>query len=173
MRQARRGFTLIEILVVIVMIGIMMAIVVPHFRVSNAAKVRNAARLLASDLEVARTRALTTTSKVRVAFDVGTQTYTGYLDNNRDGVSPSLSRRRMRWAPSEHGRCTAGIQMARGATPDIPGMAGAGAITLPGSRAQFATMGVTDPFGTTGVVYFRSSSTRRLWPLFRSPAPPV
>ena len=56
--RVRRGFTLVEILVVIVMIGIMMKIVVPHFRVSNASRVRQAARQLGADIELARTRAL-------------------------------------------------------------------------------------------------------------------
>ena len=84
MRRGRRGFTLVEALVIIVMIGILTKIIVPRFRVSNATQVRNAARLMASDLEAARTRALSTVTTVRVVFTTGTQTYTGYLDDNRD-----------------------------------------------------------------------------------------
>jgi prepilin-type N-terminal cleavage/methylation domain-containing protein len=156
-RQARRGFTLIEILIVFVMIGIMMAIVIPHFRVSNAAHVRDAARLLATDLELARTRALTTTSKVRVVFDVASQRYTGYLDDDRNGVFTQNTAEINALAAFRPRSFTDGVQIGRGATPAVPGMAGAGAITLPFSRVQFATMGVTDPFGTTGVVYLRSS----------------
>ena len=37
-------------------------------------------------------------------------------------------------------------------------MAGAGAITLPSSRLEFGTMGITNPFGTTGVVYLTSAN---------------
>lgn len=157
MRQARRGFTLIEILVVIVMMGIMLKIVIPRFRVSNATRVRQAARLMASDLELARTKALSTTSKVRVVFTVGTQQYSGYLDDNRDGVFAQTPAETNALAAFRTRTLTDGVQIGRGATPDIPGMAGAGAITLPNSRVQFATMGVTDPFGTAGVVYLRSS----------------
>lgn len=155
--RVRRGFTLVEVLVVIVMIGIMMKIVVPRFRVSNASRVRGAARQMAADLEVARTRALSTTSKVRVVFNVASQQYSGYLDVDRDGVFVQNAAETNALAAFNTRTLTDGVQMARGATPDVPGMAGAGAITLPNSRVQFATMGVTDPFGTSGVVYLRSS----------------
>ncbi len=157
MPRARHGFTLVEALVVITMIGIMSAIVIPRFRVSNTTKVRNAARQLAADLELARTRALTTTSLVRVVFDVPNQQYSGYLDADRNGVFVQNAAEMTALAAFQTRTLTEGVQIARGATPAVTGMAGAGAITFPNSRVEFATMGVTNPFGTSGVVYFTSA----------------
>lgn len=157
MQRARRGFTLIEALVVITMIGIMSSIVIPHFRVSNITRVRQAARQLAADLELARTRALSTTSKVRVVFDVPAQQYSGYLDADRNGAFVQNVTEMNALAAFRTRTLTDGVQIGRGATPDLPGMVGAAAITLPNSRVDFATMGMTDPFGTFGVIYFKST----------------
>ena len=68
--STRRGFTLIEILVVVVMIGLMMRIVVPRFRISNSTKARQSADQLVRDLEIVRARALASKSISRVAFNV-------------------------------------------------------------------------------------------------------
>ena len=80
------GSALIEILVVVVMIGLMMAIVVPRFRVSQLTRTREAADLLVRDLEAVRSRALATRSIARIVVNPGTGTYTGYLDADRDGA---------------------------------------------------------------------------------------
>ncbi|MEO7986477.1 MAG: prepilin-type N-terminal cleavage/methylation domain-containing protein [Gemmatimonadales bacterium] len=158
MHHARRGFTLIEALVVVTMIGIMSAIVIPRFRVSEATNVRQAARQLAGDLELARTRALSTTSMVRVVFNTAAQSYSGYLDNNRDGAFAQSVTETNALGAFQMRLLTNGVRMARGATPNVPGMTGAGAITLPGSRVEFATQGITNPFGTTGVIYLTSAN---------------
>src|SRR5690606_19014975 len=47
--RARRGVTLIELVVVLIMIGVAMAIVVPRFRVSPGMQVRGAAQVLVQD----------------------------------------------------------------------------------------------------------------------------
>jgi type II secretion system protein H len=156
--HARRGFTLVEALVVIMMIGVMSAIVVPRFRVSNATKVRQAARQMAVDLELARTRALSTASRVRVVFNTVAQSYSGYLDNNRDGVFAQNAAETNALGGLRTRVLTDGVRIARGAAPDVPGMAGAGAITLPGSQVEFATQGITNPFGTSGVIYLTSAN---------------
>lgn len=157
-RHDRRGFTLVETLVVITMIGIMSAIVIPRFRVSNATLVRQAAQQLAVDLELARTRALSTTSMVRVVLNTGAQTYSGYLDDNRDGVFAQNTSEINALGAFQTRILTDGVRIARGATPGVPGMAGAGAVTLPGSRVEFATQGITNPFGTAGVIYLTSAN---------------
>ena len=71
----QRGFTLIEMLFVIVFIGITMAITVPRMRRTPKQTVRAAALELARDLEVARSRALSTKKRVRVVFDVAGGSY--------------------------------------------------------------------------------------------------
>lgn len=157
-RRAGRGFTLVETLVVIVMIGIMSAIVVPRFRVSNASRVRHAARQLAADLELVRTRALSTTTMVRLTFDAAAGSYTGYLDDDRNGAFAQNAAEHEALAVFRTRSLTDGVQIARGATPPVTGTTEAGAITLPNSRVEFGTMGITNPFGTTGTVYLTSAN---------------
>ncbi|NIS20570.1 MAG: prepilin-type N-terminal cleavage/methylation domain-containing protein, partial [Thermoplasmata archaeon] len=56
--QRQRGFTIIELLVVMLIIGIMAGIAVPRFRLSNSRQVELQADELAQKLEMARTKAL-------------------------------------------------------------------------------------------------------------------
>ena len=58
----------------------------PRFRVSQFTKTHAAADQLARDLEAARSRALATRSLARIVLDPAAGTYTGYLDNDRDGA---------------------------------------------------------------------------------------
>ena len=69
MRNSRAGISLVEIIIVITMVGLMAGIMVPRFRMSPKQKLRAAAQVVAYDLELARTRALSTRSLVRVNFD--------------------------------------------------------------------------------------------------------
>ncbi|MGH7646249.1 MAG: pilus assembly FimT family protein, partial [Gemmatimonadales bacterium] len=65
-----RGFTIVELIVVLGIAAVAMAIALPRFRVTPSHKVRSAANQLVRDLELARTRALGTKRKVRIQFDV-------------------------------------------------------------------------------------------------------
>lgn len=158
MPRGRRGFTLVEALVIIVMIGILTRIIVPRFRVSNTTRVRNAARQMASDLEVARTRALSTVTMVRVLFNTGSQSYTGYLDDNRDQVFGQTTAETNALGVFKSRTFTDGVQYGRGTAPIVPGTVGAGPVTFASTRLDFATMGITNPFGTTGVIYLTSAN---------------
>ena len=64
----RAGFTLVEILVVVVLLGIAAAVVVPQIASGEDFQVRSAARMLASDLQYAQSLATTTQSSVTVSF---------------------------------------------------------------------------------------------------------
>jgi Tfp pilus assembly protein FimT len=158
LRQRRGGFSLVETAVVLVMIGVLTAIMAPRLRMSNASRVRNAARQLAADLEVVRTRALSTTTLVRVTFDPVAGRYTGYLDNDRNGAFVQNAAENAALVVFRNRTLTDGVRIGRGVVPNVPGMPGAGAITLPNSRIEFGTMGITNPFGTTGAVYLTSAN---------------
>lgn len=145
--------SLIEMLVVVVMIGLMVAVVVPRFRVSPLTRARNAADQLVRDLEQSRIRALSTRSMVRIVFDPTANTYTGYLDINRDSVftlsaAETDSLRAFGTRP-----LTDGVVIGRGSTPDLPAMPGLGNITFTGNQLDFDSRGLTTPFGTRGVIY--------------------
>jgi prepilin-type N-terminal cleavage/methylation domain-containing protein len=149
----RPGFTLIEMVFVIAMVGILMMILVPRMRVSPTRKVRLTAQQLMRDMEVGRTRALATKKGALIVFDVSGSTYTGFLDDNRDGVfGQTVAESR---ALNARGRVTlpSAIQFGRGSAPSIPADSGAGAITFVGNQVEFSARGVTVPFGTRGVIY--------------------
>jgi prepilin-type N-terminal cleavage/methylation domain-containing protein len=147
------GFTLIEMIFVLAMMGILFAITIPRIRVSPAKKVRMAAQQLVRDLEVARTRALATKKNARVLFDVGGNAYAGYLDDDRDGVF-ALTQDESR-ALGARGRVELPrtVQFGIGSASAIPDDPGAPPITLAGNRVEFGARGVTEPFGSRGTIY--------------------
>ena len=155
---ARRGVTLIEILVVVVMIGLMLRIVVPRFRVSGATQSRQAADQLVRDLEIARSRALASRSIVRIAFNVAAKSYTGYLDANRDGVLGQTAAETVALNVFRTRALDSYVKMGRNTAPDLPGYAGAGPVTLPSTRVDFDSRGLTTPLGTKGVIYIVATS---------------
>jgi Tfp pilus assembly protein FimT len=157
-RRGHGGFSLVETAVILVMIGLLTAIMAPRLRMSHSTRVRQAARQIAADLEVVRTRALSTTTLVRVTFDPVANSYTGYLDNDRNGAFVQNAAENNALVVFRSRTLTDGVRIGRGAVPNVPGMPGGGAITLPNSRIEFGTMGITNPFGTTGVVYLNSAN---------------
>ena len=122
------GFTFIEILVVLTMMGVMAAFTVPMFRVSPVQKVDSAAIQLVRDLELARTRAMATRRQVRMVFDPVAQRYIGYLDHDRDSVidqttveSKALQGMGMRDLPGD-------VLFGVGSGGTVPGRVGRGCV---------------------------------------------
>lgn len=154
-RREVRGVTLIEVLVVIVLIGILTAILMPRFRVSPQTRVRQAADQMVRDLELARGRALSTRSWARVRFDQAAGTYTGYLDFNRDSIFAESAEERDSLHAFGVRTLSDDVSFGRGSAPDVPGLPGAAVVNLPGGAIDFDARGLTNPFGTRGVVYLR------------------
>jgi len=156
--RARRGFTMVELLTVVAIVGIMMTIILPKFKVSEKTEVQLAGMQLAQDLDVSRTRALSTREMVRVAFNTSTRKYGGYLDDNGDGIIvesdaewQALRGFGVRELPDH-------VQYGRGAAGPIPGDAASGAVTFPSTRIEFDSRGLTTPMGTRGVVYLANDN---------------
>ena len=72
---ARGGFTLVEILMVVVILGIASAIIVPSLGTRDDVRVAAASRVLIADLIFAQNQAITTGKKVYVRFDVAANKY--------------------------------------------------------------------------------------------------
>lgn len=155
MRDSRAGISLVEIIIVITMVGLMAGIMVPRFRMSPKQKLRAAAQVVAYDLELARTRALSTRSLVRVTFDATNRQYAGYLDHDRNGALAQNSAEQDALSAFRTKTLDAGVSYDRGAAGDVPTFAGAGNITFASTRIEFDPRGLTNPFGSKGVVYLR------------------
>lgn len=150
--SGRRGFSLIELLTVITVMGIMMTIALPYMRVSPQTKVRSAGRDLVRYLEVIRTRALATKKIVRLTFDLTEGSYTAYLDDDGNGTFDQT------FAESQAvGILTRRLRtrtlFSMGNASELPNYPGTGPVTFANNRVEFNTRGVTTPFGLRGVVY--------------------
>lgn len=151
---SRKGFTLIEAITVVVMVGLMMAIGIPYLRISPYKETRNAGMQLARDLEAVRTRALATRSAARIVLDPSGARYTGFLDDDRDGVivENPVEQRALR-AFAGNRAVGRHVMFGRGTAGAVPNDTASGAITFTNDRVEFDPRGVTAPFGTRGVIY--------------------
>ena len=147
------GFTLIEMLFVTVFIGITLAITVPRMRRTPQQTVRAVALELTRDLEVARSRALSTKKQARIVFDVPGGTYVGYLDDDRDGTFTESQTEMDELRAGGKFTLPSNVKYGRGAAGPVPGTTGSGEVTFDPDRVEFTSRGVTDPLGTRGVIY--------------------
>src|SRR5688500_12833639 len=76
----RRGFTLVEILMVVVILGIASAVIVPQIGTRSDLKARAAARIVVADLIYAQNMAIATQKMHYVKFDTANNRYTIYDD---------------------------------------------------------------------------------------------
>jgi prepilin-type N-terminal cleavage/methylation domain-containing protein len=85
----RRGFTLIELVIIIVLIGIMGAIAMPKYASAmNRYRADAAARRIATDLGYTRSLAIATSTTTSIQFNCNTSTYqiAGATDPDHGGI---------------------------------------------------------------------------------------
>ncbi|WP_434480002.1 pilus assembly FimT family protein [Gemmatimonas sp.] len=158
LRRPRAGYTILELLVVVAIVGITLGMVAPRFRMSGATAVQLAGTQMAQDIDVTRTRALSTRQLSRVAFREGAKAYGGYLDHNDDGVIGEVAIEWQELRGFGERPLPAGIGYGRGPAPAIPDDASGGTITFTNARVEFDSRGLVVPQGTGGVVYLRSET---------------
>ncbi len=79
------GFTMIEIIIVVVIIGIAALMAVPMFSGAADMQVRAAANRLAADLDYAKGMAVTHQTGYAVVFDPANESYDIRMDHDNDG----------------------------------------------------------------------------------------
>jgi len=83
LRRAGNGFTIIEVLLVVVIIAIAAMMVVPMFSSADSMQLRSAANMIAADLEYAKSMAITRGQNFSVVFD---ETAGSYRIEDQHGV---------------------------------------------------------------------------------------
>jgi prepilin-type N-terminal cleavage/methylation domain-containing protein len=162
-RRVARGFTLLELIVVLAMVGIALAVVLPRFRLTPSQRVAADARQLLRDLELARTRALATRRSAQMVFDVVRNSYIGYLDDNGDGTFLESASEAQALRGGGPVGLSPEVSFGRGGATALPGdTAATAAVTLPNNRVVFGPSGVTTPFGARGTVYVRSKQDQKV-----------
>jgi prepilin-type N-terminal cleavage/methylation domain-containing protein len=152
-RAGQAGFTLIEMVIVVVVMGLAMMFAIPRFHVSSKTKARMAASALTADLELARSKAMAHRATVRVVFNPADNTYTGYLDFDRDGVINESAAERDSLHAFGTRTLAQGALYGRAGQADIRDFTGSGGITFPTPQVDFDARGLTTPFGTRGAIY--------------------
>lgn len=155
--MARHGYTILELVVVVAIVGVTMAIVAPRFRLSGATAVQLAGTQLAQDIDIARTRALTTRQKSRVTFRQGKKSYGGYLDHDDDGNIAEVDIEWQELRGFGERVLPSDVVYGRASVPPIPDDPSSGAVTFADSRVEFDSRGLTVPQGSGGVAYLRST----------------
>jgi prepilin-type N-terminal cleavage/methylation domain-containing protein len=158
--RARRGYTMVELAVVVAIVGITMGIIAPNLRLSGTTAVQLAGTQMAQDIDVTRTRALTTRQLSRVSFREGLKQYGGYLDHDDDGNIGELAIEWQELRGFGERDLPTGVTFGRGPVPPIPDDASGGSITFADGKVQFDARGLTMPRGTSGVVYLRSEKEK-------------
>lgn len=160
----RRGFSLVEMLIVLTVLGIMAAVAVPTFLKDDpAADVRHAADRLANVLRQARFRAVSLKRPVHVEFEPGGAGgfYTAYADHDGDGdvhgTAPEVEATRITFPDRTGGlpglALPEGVRFDRGAatsSPDDDASAPGAALDLPVNPVVFRPRGTVEwPDGAT------------------------
>jgi len=151
--RSDRGFTIIEMLVVVTLILAVTAVVAPTFRVTPTREVENMAYLVAAHLELARDGALGRRRMIRVDFNEANSTYTAYIDHDGDGSIGAVPAEVQAFAEFGVRELEGLVEFGRGSADPLPGDAGSGAITLTDDRLFLDNQGVPTPWGTMGTIY--------------------
>jgi type II secretory pathway pseudopilin PulG len=157
--RPRRGITVVELIVVMVIIGAVMAIVFPRLTVSPRQRTMAAVTQIAQDIEVVRTRALATRSRARIAFNDGPGGWGAFVDDDRDSVITGTDDERTAAGVFGHRELPEGLVFGRGSAPAAPrDLLATGAISFVSPWVDFDPRGLVAETGQTATIYVESLS---------------
>jgi prepilin-type N-terminal cleavage/methylation domain-containing protein len=156
----RPGFTLIEVITVMAIMGIMMAIAVPRFRRNETQAVVSTAVQLTRDLEAVRARALGARRMVRVSFNETARSYSWIMDVNGDSLFDGTDSSSAGVGMIGSRTLDDAVVFGRpGGAMDLPLYPGNGAIALDSTATiTFDDRGLTFPPRTSGAVYLTGTN---------------
>lgn len=154
-RRPRAGLTMIELIVVLTLIGTLSAMVLPKLRTSPLQHLQGTGMQISQDLEMVRTRALAVRRPARVVFDPTARTYVAHVSVAADGAITESAAEVAAFGAFRSRLLGENVAFGRGAVPKIPGDTASGDITFAMNRLNLSARGVTNPFGTRGVIYLR------------------
>ncbi|MEM9753499.1 MAG: prepilin-type N-terminal cleavage/methylation domain-containing protein [Planctomycetota bacterium] len=88
---ASRGYTLVEVLVVVVILGIASAVVVPQLLAAGTLGIQAAARLVVADILFAQNEAIAAQDNRWLEFDAATESYRVMRVNPTTGLEETLT----------------------------------------------------------------------------------
>ena len=148
-----RGFTVIELVIVMSMMVILVGIVAPRIRVSPTRRVQGVAHQMVGHLELARSRALGQRQLTRVVFDETNRTYTAYVDHDRNDNITEIAVEVEAFFEFGERELDMFVEFGRGNASTIPGDPSLDAVTLASNELDLSVRGVPEPWGTAGTVY--------------------
>ena len=81
-----KGFTLIEIIIVVIILSIAAMVAIPMMSSASSVQIRSAANLIAADLEYAKSMAISRGQNYLVKFDKDNDSYGIYKDGETDPI---------------------------------------------------------------------------------------
>lgn len=151
----RAGFSLVELVVFLTIVGVTLGVLIPRIRPSARSKVDQAALQLVNDLDVSRTRALATRSLVWVTFSQSPDSYLGYLDSNRDGTIAKTAAEAEALRGSGARTLPDGVTFGRGSAPALT----PGDPVIPAlKRVEFTSRGFGTVAGASANIYLQSDT---------------
>lgn len=150
----RSGFTLIELIAVIAVMGIMVTIFSQRMQISDTRRVEMEASKMVRMLDMARTRAIANRQMLRIEFDGASNRYRAFVDHDNDGAIVQNSAELEAWPNFRIQELGQSVVYGLGNASRLPAdSTGSGKISFASSRVDFDSKGITTPFGTRGTIY--------------------
>lgn len=102
-RRPRRGYTLIEILIVVVLMGIAGALVIPSFGSTHILRVQASARAIVADITAAQSDAVARQERRAIVFDGTTNSYSIFRVRGETLTADDLIKRTVLRETAERG----------------------------------------------------------------------